>query len=238
MSNDEEVGDDMLMALADGELRGPEADALQQRMLQDPALAERYAVYVETRTLLREAFAAEPVPERLVQAVMNSPAEPMSQSAANVVPLRRRASMAVGSLPRLALAATLLVAVGVSGFLAGRETAPRQVATVDPAVVAAEALARRETGDTVQLPDGQGARVLASFQTDLGLCRLIGLDGSRAVVCRDGDAWKTALAVASGDSTAFLPASDTATGLIDDLLDRIGAGAPLDPEAERAKLSR
>ncbi len=236
MTDGKEVSDEMLMALADGEVQGADAEELMQRVRLDPALTEKFAVFVETRAILRDAYPATPVPERLVRAIMETPVGDASGQGATVVPLQRRVR-ATGSLPGLALAASLLLAVGVAGFLTGRGTAPEQVAG-DPAAWAAVALAAAETGEIVTLPDGREARALASFETDLGLCRLIGLHDARAVVCRGESGWATALNVAEGDGAAFVPASEAATEVIDALLDRIGAGAPLDGDAERAALMR
>ncbi len=232
MTNNNEVSDEMLMALADGELRGADAERLSQLIDRDPLLAERFAAFAETRALLREAYPAEPIPDRLIQAVLRTDAE----EASTIVPLHRRVRPA-GSIWGMALAASLVLAVGFGGFLVGRGSVPGPVAS-DPIAAAAVALASLPTGAEVQLPDGQSARALASFDTELGLCRLIGIERARAVVCRSEDGWTTALSVAEGDGAAYLPASDVATGMIDAMLDSIGAGAPLAPEAERAALSR
>lgn len=236
MKNQDEVGDEMLMSLADGELQGAEAAALMRRVRTDPALAARYAVFAETRALLRNTYAGQPVPDRLIRAVMDTPMDESRPERGNVVPLRWR-PVSGASAPGVAMAASLLLAVGIGGFLAGRGTAPVQVAG-EPAALAAAALAGSATGDSVLMSDGQSAQVLASFETDLGLCRLIALESLRAVVCRGDDGWATALTVSDGDGATFLPASDTATVVIDRLLDQIGAGSPLDIEDERAALTR
>ncbi len=232
----EEVSDEMLMALADGELRGAEERRLRQLIAQDSELADRYALFSETRLLLREAYPSESVPEHLIRAVLDAPTEGNHATETNVVPLRQR-SVPAGFGWGMALAASLVVAVGVGGFLAGKGVAPGPMAQ-DPINAAAVELARQVTGGTVEMPDGRTARVLASFETDLGLCRLIGVDSTRAVVCSSDAGWTTALSVAERDGSAYLPASDVATGVIDAMLDAIGAGAPLDPEAERAALDR
>jgi hypothetical protein len=236
MTNQDEVGDEMLMSLADGELQGAEAAVLMRRVRTDPALAARYAVFVETRALLRDTYAGQPVPDRLIRAVTDTPMGMSRSEGGKVVPLRWHMASSV-SAPGLALAASLLLAVGIAGFLAGRGTAPVQV-TGEPVAMAAEALAGSATGDSVLLPDGQGAQVLASFETDVGLCRLIALESIRAVACRGDDGWATALTVSDGDGATFLPASNTATVVVDRLLDQIGAGSPLDVAAERAALTR
>lgn len=232
----EEVSDEMLMALADGELQGAEARRLRELIASDPEVAGRFALFAETRVLLREAYPDEAVPEHLIRAVLDTSSEEDHAAETNVMPLRRR-SMSAGFGWGMAIAASLVVAVGFGGFLAGRGMAPGPIAQ-DPVRGAAVELAGLVTGDAVELPDGSTARVLASFETDLGLCRLIGVDRTRAVVCRSDAGWTTALSVVEGDGSAYLPASDVATGVIDAMLDGIGASAPLDPEAERAALER
>ena len=57
---DDGVEDDMLMALADAELPHEQAASLRARIASDPALAERFALFVETRALVgADAAAAE-----------------------------------------------------------------------------------------------------------------------------------------------------------------------------------
>lgn len=238
----DEDDDAMLMALADGELTGPAADTLRRRIAADAGLAERYAVFAETAALLRGAYDAGPVPDRLIAAVLTTqpqaevaPAEPAS----NVVPLRRPAPRMVWPM---ALAASVLLAVG-AGFLAGQGMAPGAGDIAAGPQQAALALAGVATGGTAALSDGSMARVLGTFETDLGLCRMIGIDvpqgnAERVIACRDAAGWQVALAVASGRDGAFLPASDMAVGLVDGFLDEIGAGPALDAAAEAAALAR
>ena len=64
-----EKDDAMLMALADGELPAAEARHLLTRVAADPELADRFALFVETRDLVREAMDPGPVPAHLVAAI-------------------------------------------------------------------------------------------------------------------------------------------------------------------------
>ncbi len=238
------VSDEMLMALADGELTGPDASKLMARIKADPDLAARYALFTGTAAALRQAMDPGPVPDYLISTVLTAPAgEAATQHAATskVTPLPRKA----GATPRsmvwpMALAASFALAVGLGGFLAGRSLAPAP-AGLD---TAAAALAGTATGGSVTLADGSMARALGSFDTDLGLCRLIAVDGvdghaDRAVVCQAEDsAWRTALSVTEGSAGMFLPASDMSVSLIDDFLDGIGAGAAMTPDAEAQVLAR
>ena len=222
MTHPNEVSDDMLMALADGELNEIDAQRLRRVIAADVDVAARYADFVTTRQMLQEAYPSDPVPDGLIAAVMGG---------ANVVPLRRPVAQRAGW--GLALAASLVLALG--GFWAGRSTGV-QPATVD----LAQATAGLITGEEIGLPDGSTARVLASYETDQGLCRLINQADARHVLCRDpqADSWVTALTVTTGNDDSFLPASDLSVSLIDTLLDDLGAGPALDVAAERSALIR
>jgi len=223
MARSNEVSDDMLMALADGELNQIDAQRLHRVIAADPDLAARYADFVKTRQLLQDAYQTEPAPDRLVTAVMQG---------GNVVPLRRPMAQKAGWV--LALAASLVMALG--GFWAGRSTGPQPLGPTDLAQVTAGLT----TGEETQLPDGSIVRVLASYDTAQGLCRLIDQGDQRHVLCRDlqAGAWVTALSVTAGGADNFLPASDLGVRLIDSLLDELGAGPALDADAERSALSR
>lgn len=226
----EDMSDDMLMALADDELDPTTTARLLAQVARDPDLAARYAMFVETRALVAGAYAAGPVPDRLIRSVLEAPRK------AAVIPMRARRPGWAGA-PALALAASLVMAVGVGAFFVGKGAAPGPQAT--PALAAAT-LGATPTGGTVVLPDGSTARALATYQTNLGLCRLIGMAGpaaQTAVVCRRDGGWVTALAVGTGDGTSFAPASEVATGVIDRLLDDIAAGPALSPQEEASALA-
>ena len=227
-----EESDEMLMALADGELPEPQSTQLLARIAANPDLAARYALFTDTRAFVQEAYAPGPVPDALVQAILDAPTS-------NVVALPARRPVWAG----MALAASLVLAVGLGGFFAGQGFGPGPQAAADPARDAARLLATTLTGGSAAQPDGGSARVLASYQTDLGLCRLIALEfasggAERAMVCQEGTDWAVALSVIAGTEEAYLPASETATALIDTFLDGFKASAPLEAEAEAAALGQ
>ncbi len=221
-----DVSDEMLMALADGELSAGTEAQLLARIAADPDLARRHAGFALTRRAVREACPAEPIPEALIRTILETPAglEPPAERGENVIPFRPRRAL------RMALAASLLLAVSVGGFLTGRATGPAPPQVAAGPVAAAQALAALPTGASVPLGDAT-ARVLGSFDTDLGLCRLVALEGTqeeqRAILCRDGTEWTLAFATVTGVAGGFRPASDTGTEAIDHALDTIGAGAAM-----------
>jgi hypothetical protein len=237
------VSDDMLMALADGELTGPDASKLLAQIKANPELSARYAMFTTTAAALRDALDPGPVPDHLISTVLTAPmgSVPEQGQDATVIPLRAGGKAAPKwSVWPMALAASLALAMGIGGFLTGRGMAPVPAGLETAAI----ALTGTTTGGSTMLADGSTARVLGSFDTDIGLCRLIVVDGAdghmdRAVLCRsEPGAWRTALAVSEGSSNMFLPASDMAVGLIDDFLTGIGASAAMPPEDEARALSR
>lgn len=247
MKPDLNVSDEMLMALADGELTGPDAVKLLARIKADPVLAERYALFTATADALRQAMDPGAVPDHLIATVLTAPTGAATQAdrpEAKVIPLSRQSRGLRGVSWPVALAASIALAAGIGGFLAGQSVTPGTAGSID---MAAAALSGAATGDVVTLADGSTARALGSFDTDLGLCRMIAVDGSdqhrdRAIVCRDdsaeGTAWRTALSVTEGGNSQFLPASDVAVETIDAFLDVIGAGPALTAVEEAQALGR
>lgn len=218
-----DIDDETLMALADGKLPPDRARWLEAQVAANPALAARLALFTDTRQIVQAAMDPGPVPDRLIAAIERGPM-------AEVVQLRPRSRPGWQSM---ALAASV-AALAVGAFLLGRIGAPDPQA---PAQVAALALADQLTGQTAALPDGTGARVLASYDTSAGLCRLNPPAGlaQRAVVYRSGAGWDVALSVAI-EGGGFLPASDAATEIIDGFLDTLSAAEPLTPDQESAAL--
>lgn len=223
-----DVSDEMLMALADGELNDLDAARLRQRLANDPALADRYQAFAQTSAWLQDAFPPEPMPDRLIAAVLAAP--DATAPAGNVVRFRQR----FRSIPGwgMAIAASLLL--GIGGFWTGRSSAPDGRGNSQILAVA-----NLPTGVETRLPDGSTARVLASYETDIGLCRMIAQDSWRHIACRDGQSgeWDIALGVHSGEAGSFLPSSAIAVELIDRLLDDINAGPPLNLDEERRALA-
>lgn len=229
MTRSQEASDEMLMALADGELDGAAANRLRMMISGDARLAARYAQFEHSRAALQDAFVAEPVPAALIATIMAHPA-PAVEKTANVVPLRRVPAVAWAGWG-VALAACVVLAANVYGAGAGGAGAAGNIGL---------ATAGLATGAEITLPDGTGARVLASYDTDRGLCRMIAQGDLRHISCRDAQSgdWQLALTVPGGDAGGFLPASDFGVATIDGLLDTLGAGPALDAAGEQRALSR
>lgn len=251
------VSDEMLIALADGELSAGEADRLYALVAADPALAERFAILAETRFLLEAEGEAKPqpeaVPERFLAAIAAADARPAPVQPQLTV-IAGGATEKPAAAPRVSIrranwrlplaASFLLVAGGVAGYLAGRggQAAPGiAVAGLDRAALSA-ALDTVASGGAVALPAGS-LRIIASHKlADGRLCREYtvsgagqGAPGWNGVDCREGQSWRTEFVAATPPETAgYKPASGGALAEAF-LLDR-GAEGPLDPAAEQGLL--
>ncbi len=228
----EEVSDEMLMALADGELEDADAMALRDRIAWDGSLAARYAVFVDTREALHAAFVQGPVPGRLVAAVHAASAD-KDDTAKRVVEIRPR--RLVDAVWPLALAASLVIGVGIGWGLRDAPSAAPGLQLV------AEALSGVPTGEASHIEGVGMARVLGTFETERGLCRLIAAEAGQAsqtqfVACHTLDGWQVAMSISEGSSEAYHAASGVGTEMIDLFLDSLGAGAALEPDAEAEAL--
>lgn len=204
--------DETLMAYADGELAPAERNAVEAALRVDNDVRARLAVYEETRDLLRTALvgvAAEPVPERLVAAVLNAP---LSRSYPIAGP---DAGLVRGRLPRryaLPLAASVALCLGLAGGHLLTPSGPGPIEAITTAIgpalermpsghVAQSALGEVMPLATVRLPSGQYCRefeILPSTGRPL-----------TGVACREEAGWMPlGLLVEAGPATGenFVPA--------------------------------
>jgi anti-sigma factor RsiW len=242
-----EFSDEELMAYADGELAEDRAAALDLALAADDALAERLALFTETRAILADALRPmldDPVPAHLVQRVRDLAAADAAAQAANVVafPARPQAP----PIWQLPIAASIALAVGFGAGLMLRgqadPDAPIQFAgTLDPALT--EALDSLASGQSLTLASGARVEAIATFRSDDdAVCREFEYDHAGgttvvSVVCHDGQDWQTRLAVAAApaDETGYAPASSMEA--LDAYLTATNAGATLSVEDEAAALS-
>lgn len=258
--------DEMLMAYADGETSPAETELVEAAIAADPAVAERFAVFAETRALAQAAFPAhEPVPDALrdaVRAMVEADAQhsTKAQDSAgtqdspseedNVVAFAPRARPAATAPPRrsqamMAMAASVVaVAVGVGAYFAGASSVAPPGAHTGVATLAdldlAPSLATVPSGESTDLAGATRFTAVAAFRDGAGaLCREFEVDGSGERV----------LGVAchrEGDwrvdfAVATLPSSDSfvpasSTETLDAYLTTVSAEAPLEPEEESAAL--
>jgi hypothetical protein len=240
--------DEMLMAYADGELAPAESAAIAHAAQADPALAARIDGFRQSRARIAALRTDAPAPDALIarvralDAATARPAEtPAEQPTAKVIPLADRRRPAVWQLP-LAASVALLAGLAVGAFLPRGDTAPRAAVDILAIPGLADALPTLASGDSATLPDGSRATVIASFDTDTGdFCREIEVDDPAgatlvAVTCDVGDTWQTRLAIAAdAGAQGYAPASSL--DALDAWLTATGAGAPLSPAEEAARLA-
>ncbi len=110
------VDDKTLMSYVDGELEAALAERLRARMSSDSTLRERSRIFEDTAGLLDEAFGPvlrDPMPEAVLDLLgSRSPGTTERPGPAPRSPKRQFAWL---SFPSLAMAASLLLVVGVSG---------------------------------------------------------------------------------------------------------------------------
>lgn len=235
-----------LMAHADGELDSATMHEIEEAAARDPALAARIAAFRDSRRAVQAAFARpEPVPAALDAqvAALIAAARAEAAGATNVTALRPRRAVRLMPLWQGAIAASLMLAVGLAAGVMlprGGDSGHLDVAVLtDPGL--AEALGRVPAGEREVLPSGGAMAPIATFVTaDGSLCREFEYDARSgetvvSVACRDGGDWDVRLAIAAAAaSDGYAPASSLDT--LDTWLDSSGAGLPMSPEDEAAAL--
>lgn len=233
----ERVTDEMLMAFVDGETDEATAAMIEQALGVDAGLAARAERFRAGRAMMREAFGdarRESVSEALIEAVFRAD----RKETVVAFPSRRMLRFA------LPLAASLALAFGVAGYLAGQAG----TGTADPLgrVAIAQALGAARSGESLSMTvSGEEAllRALATYRIEGGLCRSFDLSGAglalSGVGCDRGAGWNLDLTVArAGGDGLYAPASEAALHSIDAYLDALEASAPLTAEEEDAASAR
>ncbi|WP_457579994.1 anti-sigma factor family protein [Ensifer canadensis] len=207
----------------------------------------------------------EPVPDHLAQKVRAMAADAAarrddgqtdaagdkSERTDNIIAFRRPEPAAPSprrpSQLMMALAASLLIVVGgVGGYIIGEagtvNVETREVAgLVDPEV--SGILDQRASGEEIAIDGGQAkVRLVSTFQADgHQICREYEMKRPDqpdfvSVACRNAGRWQTQLAIVTPETgEGFAPASSLET--VDAYLTSIGAGAPLEAEAEKKALA-
>lgn len=237
----QQTDDEALMALADGEITGAQAERLRSRIAEEPELAARYALFAATARLAGQSARADPRAEvsgALVARVRAMGGMQESPAVGTVVPLRQRPRPAWHPA---AVAACLALAAGVGAgmFMARLPQAP-DLALLGAAVTGA--LDSVPSGTAVALGDGRRLTPVASFRDGSGrFCREYETEGPEtaafvSVACRDGETWLLQFAMARGAQAerGYAPAS--APEVLDAALAAMGARAPMLPEEERGHL--
>lgn len=246
-----EISDEMIMAWVDGEADPADRALVEAYLKRDPAAAaERFARFTRTGRELGQLFGQpihEPVPDRLIEAVLGAPVKPRtSRLLAMFDGLRNRTAPLMGA----AAFATVLI---VGGALWTTYNPPHDKAGT--ALIADAGLQQvLETARSgTQVPLGTGdARVrvtmVATFANLAGqFCREYDQVYSAqkvivGVACRrDDGTWQIevqATTVAAAKSTGHAPAGREAVPAIDAVVERLINGIALDPQPEADLIAR
>lgn len=257
------IADATLMALADGELADADAQSLRAQIAADPILAARFALFVETRALVRQA-AREGL--TAPSAAGDASREPVSVGSLQPkgFPAAERRHAAHAALARrwrrwqLPIAACVLLTVGgIAGFMLAPRGAGQNVAmasailalhAAEPAL--AQSLDRVPSGQDVHWSAGEsglsGRIVILSTHRlgDATYCREYEISFAGplrgAVVgasCRRNGVWRAEIAAAKPpEGSGYAPASGVTA--VDQYLASLGSPGPLSSEDERARLAQ
>ena len=230
------ISDETLMAYADGELDAAAQAAVERAMQTDPQIEQRVAQHRALRRRVQSAYAAdlsEGVPERLLAAARGSPR------------LRPTKVVSAGWHTSLALAASLIVGVGLGFFLWGRSQSPLTL-NAGGAWVARGSLAQALSNQLAAEQSRTAAvQVELSFLAKSGeYCRAFSLAGAASaagVACRHDGEWQVqalAQGPGAGRDSEYRTAGSGLSAPVLRSVEGLIAGEPLDQAGERAARER
>lgn len=245
-----EFTDEELMAYADGELTEARASALDFALADDAVLAQRLAVFVDTRAVAQDAWAPvlqEPVPDHLVEHVRRlAAADQQARAAQDDVVVAFPQTARTPRPWQLPLAASLALAVGLGAGLMLSPAPDAGFGSIEIAALTdAQMIAALDTvpsGEDTFLASGARIVPIATFLDGTeALCREFEFDRTDgmtivSVACQRDGQWDVQMAVeaAASTDTGYAPAASL--DVLDAYLSANDAGPPMDLEAEAAAL--
>jgi hypothetical protein len=237
--------DEILMAFADGELDEPVAAAVASVMAQDPAVARKIVEFQQSRRLTRSVFASNLAPDVPTELRAAISAQIEAYEVANKADERPELVEPKRLWPRtaypmkMALAASFAAVAVATGYFIGSQSQPEagRLAVLEDPLIFKE-LSRLGSGREAELPIGR-LRVISTYRLQNGsVCREFKLQSpsaaTDAVACRS-DEWNITFALAEpAKSAEYVPSSGG--DLMDTYLGNLGAGNPLEGEAEAKAL--
>lgn len=164
-------------AWLDGELPPADAARVEARVAADPALAAEAQAHRAMGAGLRAAFDPVMTPQHTIASLSARRAE--------------HAARRVGVPQWAAIAATLVVGIGLGTMVGGGGTTRSPIVVDGQRMVAAAALDRALTGQLASADQqGAGTRVGLTFRSGRGLCRTFAAEAASGVACRNGDKWR------------------------------------------------
>lgn len=263
------IDDATLLAYLDGQLDDDQYTPVEDALAQHPALRERLQALVDSGEQVQRAFDAklqEPVPARLVQAILQAPLNltpPTRAASITAAPgIGQRAAQALsawwqapaaGGWGRAALASVAVLAMGVwlgqslqnDGATAAATLAQGQAV---PDIALASALELAPSGRRLNTAQGH-VEVIATFaRADGALCREFerqqGAQVDVGIACRGAEGgaaapWQVAMVVSDTRTTAgYQTASDAQHQAVNRYIDQQLQAAPLDAATERALIDK
>jgi hypothetical protein len=234
--------DETVMAYVDGELDDATRASLEVAMATDSDLAERVARERRLRARLRSEFdpvLGEPIPERLLAAAQGTAAKART---GNIIWLKRLPARDWSWPQWSAMAASLILGVLIAPLLRD-EPSEGPVGIRDGKVLASGALAHALSE---QLASNQvtnaPVQVGVSFLSRNGdYCRTFMLRDKSAVAglaCREGGSWRLRALAATDRATSgsgeYRPAASSLPPAIEQSVDELIVGDPLDAKGEAA----
>jgi hypothetical protein len=236
-----ELNDELLCAYMDGELDAEMRARIEQALVDDAGARVR----LERMRAADERLKAE-IPLQTLQ-----PNDPLSARILDGKPVPRV------SQPPLRLGAVITaLAAGIGGVIVGFVLARSQEVPATPFVAAAPApslsgassnrllLAALDSGESGKSigEGGRSAQIILTFESDDGrYCRAFRARdanvAAEGVACRTGGQWE----VVAWDGTVDPDEGFRAAGaseLLDEVMDRLGGGAALEPADERALIEQ
>lgn len=226
------IDDERLMAYADGELDGPEREAVERALAASAELRDRLAEQQRLRATLTAHYgpvATEEVPDRLL-ALLGADGGREGVASLAAARDRKRAPLwrTLGTI-----AASLAV-----GLLAGQFV---PMGGRNPVAVEGGALvARGDLADALETqlastqPRDAVTRIGVTFADRQGrFCRSFDAPAMAGLACRDGGDWKVLMAAPPQAGTAS-QYRQAGSSLVLEAAQAMMVGSPLDAEAERA----
>jgi anti-sigma factor RsiW len=205
----------------------------------DGELASADAARVEARVAASPALAAEAEAHRAMTAGLRTAFTPVMTPKSEVVDFAsRRARRGPAGLPQwAAIAATLVIGIGLGTLVERRPASDAPVALEGGRMVAAAALDRTLTRQLASAGEpNDGTRIGLTFRNGEGhMCRTFSSNAASGLACRAGGAWAIeglyrASGPASGNYRMAAGSDPRLAALVDDMI----AGEPLDGAGEAA----
>lgn len=240
------ITDELIMAFADGELSGPEAEAVRAAIESSSALKQQFDAYQQSRLVLAEGFGGlldRPVPEDMKKLVLEQAASGAAAVSLDSVRALRGRRFGFGVLSQAAAAVVLLGAAALGGYEVGQSEPAAdslvfagQLPDESPIAVA---LSSTPSGTSIDV-GGSDFVAVATYEVAEGqVCREFELNnggsGTVGLACRAEGRWQVevaALNATNGATGQFLPASADAFELVGTALDAKGAYEVVEPANE------